>query len=285
MRALTTTLCCLLGTLLAITYTTTYDSSPAQAACPSSPTASTTVGAGGAAFNASGRGQDTTPCPSAPNDSSAPGTWQQKDACTIGGQTTCAAVELCPDGQPKQEGWYQQPDGGTSNLTRFCPTDQPPGPTPEDINTAFKTIPLPVPTLHIQPPGGHTLVNLPTIYYTNPTTINTTLVVLNTTIDFHITTTYTWHYGDHTTQTTTNPGAPYPHQTNTHTYQHPGVTHPTLAATYHANYRIHTATDNNTGTDPGTDPGTWQHLNTTITTTSPPKTLTIHTATPHLTGE
>jgi hypothetical protein len=257
---------CLLGTVLAVT----YNGGTADAACSSSPTGSTTVGAGGAAFNASGRGQDT-PCQPGPTDSSPSGTWQQKDACTIGGQATCAAVELCPDGQPKQEGWYQQSDGAASNLTRFCPTNNPPDPTPADIYTAFKTIPLPTPQLHIQPTGNHTLVNLPTIYYTNPTTINTTLTVLNTTVTFHITTTYTWHYGDHTTATTTNPGAPYPHQTNTHTYHHPGTLHPTLDATYHADYRINT--------------GPWQHLTPTITTTSPPHTLTIHTATPHLTGQ
>jgi hypothetical protein len=263
---------CLLGTLLAVGY---GGGSPARAACSSSNT-STTVGAEGAAFNASSREQDATACPAGPTGPSVQGTWQQKDVCTIGGETTCAAIELCPDGQPKQEGWYQQADGGTSNLTRFCPTDEPPGPTPADIYTAFKTIPLPTPDLHIQPPGGQTLVNLPTIYYTRPTTIDTTLTVLGTTIDFHITTaTYTWHYGDHTTTTTTTPGAPYPHQTNTHTYPHHGTIHPSLDTTYQADYRIHT----------GNTTGQWQHLTPTVTITGPPHTLTIHTATPHLTGE
>jgi hypothetical protein len=171
---------------------------------------------------------------------------------------------------------YILTDGTITATTTQCPTDEPPGPTPADIYTAFKTIPLPTPDLHIQPPGGQTLVNLPTIYYTRPTTIDTTLTVLGTTIDFHITTaTYTWHYGDHTTTTTTTPGAPYPHQTNTHTYPHHGTIHPSLDTTYQADYRIHT----------GNTTGQWQHLTPTVTITGPPHTLTIHTATPHLTGE
>jgi hypothetical protein len=230
-----------------------------------------TVGASTDSFFASATSADQGQGPSTSSTSTPTGHWEVRPQCTRGGSQTCAEVTTCPDGTPMQHLQYILTNGTITATTTRCPTNNPPGPTPADIYTAFKTIPLPTPQLHIQPTGNHTLVNLPTIYYTNPTTINTTLTVLNTTVTFHITTTYTWHYGDHTTATTTNPGAPYPHQTNTHTYHHPGTLHPTLDATYHADYRINT--------------GPWQHLTPTITTTSPPHTLTIHTATPHLTGQ
>jgi hypothetical protein len=231
------------------------------------------VGTDDSAFNvgASSADQDHDPKPPTPSTTTPTGHWETRPQCTLGGSQTCADITTCPDGTPMQHLQYILPNGTITATTTRCPTEQPPpGPTPTDIYTAFKTIPLPTPTLHIQPPDGQTLVNLPTIYYTTPTTIDTTLTVLDTTVDFHITTTYTWHYGDHTTTTTTNPGAPYPHQTNTHTYHHHGTTHPSLDTTYQADYRIH--------------PGTWQHLTQTITITSPQQTLTIHTATPHLTG-
>jgi hypothetical protein len=245
---------------------------PASATCGSAAQSNTQVGAEGSRFTALAQGKDPGSCSGpAPGVAVPPGSRHTRDACDLGGAETCSQVATCPDGSVEQETYYQTIDGQILDDHRFCPTDNPPGPTPAAIYTAFKTIPLPTPQLHIQPTGNHTLVNLPTIYYTNPTTINTTLTVLDATVTFHITTTYTWHYGDHTTAaTTTNPGAPYPHQTNTHTYHHPGTLHPTLDATYHADYRI--------------NHHPWQHLTPTITTTSPPHTLTIHTATPHLTG-
>jgi hypothetical protein len=248
---------------------------------PTIPTASaddTTiiVGADDSAFNV-GASASQSADPTPPATSTTPtGHWETRPQCTLGGSQTCADITTCPDGTPMQHLQYILTDGTITATTTQCPTDEPPGPTPADIYTAFKTIPLPTPDLHIQPPGGQTLVNLPTIYYTRPTTIDTTLTVLGTTIDFHITTaTYTWHYGDHTTTTTTTPGAPYPHQTNTHTYPHHGTIHPSLDTTYQADYRIHT----------GNTTGQWQHLTPTVTITGPPHTLTIHTATPHLTGE
>jgi hypothetical protein len=246
---------------------------PAAAACGGPTQSDTQVGANGSRFTALAQGKHPGACADpAPATTVPPGVQHTKEACDLGGDETCSKVATCPDGSVEQETYYQTIDGQILNDHRFCPTEQPPpGPTPTDIYTAFKTIPLPTPTLHIQPPGDQTLVNLPTIYYTTPTTIDTTLTVLDTTVDFHITTTtYTWHYGDHTTTTTTNPGAPYPHQTNTHTYHHHSTVHPSLDTTYQADYRIH--------------PGTWQHLTQTITITGPQQTLTIHTATPHLTG-
>jgi hypothetical protein len=242
---------------------------------------SNSVGASTDSFFASATSADQVHDSNPSTTSTAPaGHWEVRPQCTLGGSHTCAEVTTCPDGTPMQHLQYILTNGTITATSTRCPTtDEPPGPTPTDIYNAFKTIPLPTPQLHIQPTGDHTLVNLPTIYYTNPTTIDTTLTLLNTTLTFHITTTYTWHYDDHTpntndTATSNDPGAPYPHQTITHTYHHPGTAHPTVEATYHANYQIHT----------GNTTSPWQHLNQTITLTSPPHTLTIHTATPHLTG-
>jgi len=123
--------------------------------------------------------------------------------------------------------------------------------------------------LHIQPPHGETLVNFDTIYFTDPTAIDKQITLLGATVDFHITAAaYTWHYGDGQAQTTTDPGAAYPHQTITHRYLRKGTATPSLDTTYQADYRINT--------------GTWQHLNQTVTIPGTPQALTIRTATPHL---
>jgi hypothetical protein len=248
-----------------------------MAACGAPTQSGAKVGASGSRFTALAQGTHPGTCSSpVPQTATPPGSQHTGDACDLGGAQTCSKVATCPDGSVEKETYYQTTNGQILNDHRFCPTDEPPGPTPDDIYTAFKTIPLPTPHLHIQPPGGHTLVNLPTIYYTRPATIDTTLTVLDTTVDFHITAAaYTWHYGDHTTATTTGPGAPYPHQTITHRYRRQATIHPSLDTTYQADYRIHT----------GNTTSQWQHLTPTVTITGPPHTLTIHTATPHLTGE
>ncbi|MFV0426755.1 MAG: hypothetical protein ACK5KU_06945, partial [Beutenbergiaceae bacterium] len=76
--------------------------------------------------------------------------------------------------------------------------------------------------IHHQPNNTWALVNKDLIIYTDPTpqTLTTTLLGVNLTIEA-TPINYTWNFADNTPPLTThNPGAPYPHHTLTHTYQH-----------------------------------------------------------------
>jgi len=167
---------------------------------------------------------------------------------------------------------YFLPDGSTYASYTSCPSDdEPEGPTIADITAAFKQIPMSPPPLHVQPPSGETLVNFDTIFYADPTTLDKTVTVLGTRVDFHITVaSYTWRYGDGTTQTTADPGAAYPHQSIVHRYRHPEKVAVSVDTTYQADYRI--------------GDGPRQHLAATVTIEGPKHSLRIRTATPHLVG-
>ena len=72
-----------------------------------------------------------------------------------------------------------------------------------------------------QPPGPKVIISKAFIVYTNPAVRYQTTTILGTPIEVEFTpTSYTWGWGDGTTTTPTDPGAPYPHQTVTHHYQH-----------------------------------------------------------------
>jgi hypothetical protein len=99
-------------------------------------------------------------------------------------------------------------------------TELNPAPTPDEVFRYFQTLPLPELTTRQQPPGNG-LVNLPVIFYTdNPTTQTFTLDIRGFQVVITATATgYTWHTGDGSDETSTDPGAPYPHQTVTHDYR------------------------------------------------------------------
>ena len=86
---------------------------------------------------------------------------------------------------------------------------------------AFKNLDWPASELAVQPPGGKTLVNLETNFYTDNaavTSIPITLVESNVVVSARPIA-YTWHFGDGTTTTTTSPGAPYPDLDVAHVYE------------------------------------------------------------------
>jgi hypothetical protein len=64
-------------------------------------------------------------------------------------------------------------------------------------------------------------VNLETTFYTQPNNIDRTLAILGYSVDVHLyPVSYAWHWGDGSTQTTDDPGRPYPATDVTHTYVH-----------------------------------------------------------------
>ncbi len=113
---------------------------------------------------------------------------------------------------------YQLDAGGLLGSYTQCPEDPPPTaettPTvvvdiPGEVLKAFKKVPLPDSTINVQPPGGETLVNLPTIMSTSAERTQIPVRLDKVDIDVLLEvwpSQFVWHHGDGTTQTTTTPG-------------------------------------------------------------------------------
>ena len=129
---------------------------------------------------------------------------------------------LTQDGEPL--GTYSQ-----------CPEDPPPTaettPTatvdiPAEVLRAFKEVTLPESTITVQPPGGETLVNLPTILSTSAERHQIPVHLGRVNIDVLLEvwpSSFAWHHGDGTSQSTTTPGKPWTEGADmadliTHTY-------------------------------------------------------------------
>lgn len=144
--------------------------------------------------------------------------------------------------------------------------------TPADLageaQRAFATLAIAPSPVVVQPPDGWTLVNVPTITYTEPDDQILDTTLLGIPVQIRATShTYTWDYDDGTTPvTTTDPGAPYPDHTVHHTYDQPAdQVQITLTTTWTGQFRI-------TGTP------TWTDVTGTATTTSTADPLQVHEA-------
>lgn len=131
----------------------------------------------------------------------------------------------------------------TEKAVAFCPAPEPdarPVLTPAMIRSAFAELPLPASTLVIQPPDGLTLVNFATNFYTPSTSaITRTVTLLGQRVTLEATPSrYRWDFGDGTTTTTDEPGAPYPRLDVTHSYLRTGTYRPRLATTYTGRFRV-----------------------------------------------
>lgn len=137
----------------------------------------------------------------------------------------------------------------------------------------FQRLPLTPSDLNIAPENLSGYVNLPVFIHTTDHPQQLTTTILGTDILVEATpTTFTFNYGDNTAPNkTTEPGAPYPDQTNAHTYITPGTYTITLNTTWSGRF----STDNGT---------TWQTVPGTATTTTTSQPITIKQFTPLLTG-
>ena len=127
----------------------------------------------------------------------------------------------------------------------------------------FRLLPLPAPTLTLQPDRGWVLINIETIVSTDPTPITLRTELLGYGITVEATPTrWTYDFGDGHTLTTRSPGHPYPDHDVFHEYENPGTTSITLQAEWTGRYQI----DGNP---------TWRDITGTAitTTTSPPFTV------------
>lgn len=141
--------------------------------------------------------------------------------------------------------------------------------TESDIRRAVSEIPMPSLQIQVQP-GERTLVNVPTIFHTDPRTLRESVTLLGFDIEVEATPTrYTWHPGDGTSKTTAKPGRPYPAKDVTHTYRRVAdEVRPRVDTTYSVRYRV--------------DGGAWAPLGQTLTATGEPTSLKVEEAAPVL---
>jgi hypothetical protein len=132
----------------------------------------------------------------------------------------------------------------------------------------LKHVPLPAPTLSIQPPNGKTLVGLETIFSTKVEPFTRTLTLLGQQVTLRIKpSSFLWHHGDGTSQTTDWAGKAWDHDSPdidgylTHTFEHTGTVRPSVEVTWSAEYRV--------------GGGAWQTVNGTVTRAGAPVPLQV----------
>jgi hypothetical protein len=149
--------------------------------------------------------------------------------------------------------------------------EQAPQVTPGMVTAAFRRLPLPAARLQVQPPNGRTLVNFATNFYTERGDLTRSVTLLGRRVDLRITaSSYTWRFGDGSTATTSEPGAPYPALDVTHDYRKAGRVTPSVDTTYTAEFSV--------------DGGPWRPVTGTVTIPGAPVGLRVLTATPTLVG-
>ena len=142
--------------------------------------------------------------------------------------------------------------------------------TAGDILNAVREIGLPSLEVQVQP-GTSTLVNVATIFYTEPQRFNRSVTLLGFDVDLIATPVrYRWMHGDGTATTTTRPGKPYPSTEVTHRYRQPDdAVNPRVDVTYQVRYRV--------------DGGAWTTIDQTLQASGPTTTLEVKEAAPVLT--
>ena len=139
-----------------------------------------------------------------------------------------------------------------------------------DVTTAFRELAWPKAELRLQPTGGTTLVNKNThAHTTSPGPVAKDVTLLGQRVTIEATpTSWTWHWGDGTSDTTDHPGAPHPGAV-THAYRRATPVHPRVDVTYQGRYRLNGSA--------------WQPLTNTHTVTGDPQPLEVREAISQLT--
>ncbi|SFJ64489.1 hypothetical protein SAMN05216467_0322 [Cellulomonas sp. KH9] len=150
-----------------------------------------------------------------------------------------------------------------------CGVDLLPVLTAED----FRRLPLPAPTLTLQPDRGWVLVNIETIVYTDPApvTLRTDLLGYGVTVEA-APRSWTYDFGDGHTLRTTSPGRPHPHHDVFHEYEHPGTTAITSTAEWTGRYQVDGS-------------AVWRDVDGTATTTATTAAFTVEERTSRLVGD
>jgi hypothetical protein len=191
----------------------------------------------------------------------------------------CAAATTCAN--PRELRWTLwgrrlDPPGDWVVLSTSCIGDTPPGAEPVVTDglvlQAVRRLGLPRLTVHVQPEQA-TLVNLETIFYTDPPEWTRTVQLLGYSVDVEATVdSYSWTFGDGATMSTSGPGAPYPSKDIVHAYADAHVTvSPRVDVEYAIRYRV--------------DDGEWRTVAETVPASGYPVSLEIREATALLVGD
>lgn len=149
--------------------------------------------------------------------------------------------------------------------------EAPRGPSPEEIERAVREVDLPALAV-VAEPADTTLVNLPTNLYTSAPEIEEDVSLLGVAVRIRATpASFTWHHGDGTQQTTSDPGTPYPSLTVTHRYLRAAAT---VELRVDVGYRVEYSLDG----------GEWTSLDEPVVATGPSTPLTVRAAEPVLTS-
>lgn len=134
----------------------------------------------------------------------------------------------------------------------------------------FKSLSWPASDLVVQPPGGKTLVNFETNFYTlNSQAIPKSVSVAGQAVEIRATpTAYRFNFGDGSGTTSAMPGRPHPHLDITHVYENVGAVAVSLDTTYSGEYRI--------------GDGDWVPIADTLTVAGAPQDLEVVEAIPQL---
>lgn len=140
------------------------------------------------------------------------------------------------------------------------------------IRQAFRQVEFAEPTVHIQPEGNVTLVNLPTYYQVRwpaqgvePAEVATVRLLGRSVRIRPLSRSFTYRFGDgHSAGPTTDPGGPYPDGGIRHTYLRPAR----VAVSVHAAY----------GGEFSVDGGPWQQVGDTVQIPGPPTGLRVREA-------
>jgi hypothetical protein len=143
--------------------------------------------------------------------------------------------------------------------------------TPGLVGRAFRRLPLPASKLIVQPPGGRTLVNFETNFYTENGEFTRTVTLLGQRVELRIwPSRYGWRFGDGAVRETAEPGSAYPDLEVTHRYLRRGRVAPSVDTTYAAQFRV--------------NGGAWRDVAGTVTIPGSPQGLRVVTARPVLLG-
>lgn len=206
---------------------------------------------------------------------SSSGTWHHSAACAVGGSALCRQFATCADGTPVVYWWMTNGTGDTVADYYQCPNEaSPPAAAPPQITNALvlralRRVELPGSRLQVQPPGGETLVNFKTNFFTDSGAFTRSVRLLGRRVDLRIRPAqFRWVFGDGADLASTSAGARYPDLEITHAYESKGSVSPSVDTTYAARYRV--------------DGGAWRDVDGTVTIPGEPVRLRVRTARPVL---
>jgi len=205
-----------LATVLAGSLASMVFVAPAQAGGCTYQSATVTSGSGSGVFTANGEAA-TSHCPEAQSASVQGHLEIDPDpVCGLTGEVLCHQNQQCGGTGILYGSTWVPSDGEPSPGPTVCVGgEQPPAPpqvTGVRVLQAFRQIPLPTPTLGTSPPDRVTLVNLPTIFYTDAAPFDREVRVLGRRVALHIEpVSYEWSVGQGVRFTTDWAGSRYQH--------------------------------------------------------------------------